>query len=316
MKNTSLKFEQIVVVQNPKSSHAKRSEKRIVELQKLYGTKKVHIIETSAKASVYQKKLLHHLAKYSTPTLLCVGGGDGTVHSVVEAVLSEKSLDKKRIVILPLWGGNANDFGYMLNGLSTNKKLKNIIAQGKDLRVHPLEITIKSADKVAQYFAICYVSFGASAFAAQHLDKVSLAKTGPFHNVPMLLMFREALQVARALWQAPTFKAEANGHKFEIFEQVFTNGSRIAKINRMPVRLHDKAFYRAVQSDKHPRVIVRLFKALRGKPVGLVSDKPHHFTVQESVLAQLDGEVMKIDAHSTVTIALSKQFITALATKF
>lgn len=309
------KFEQIVVVQNPKGSHAKRSQRRIGELQKIYGKSRVHVLKTTANPSVFQKNLQKYLKKINTPTLIGIGGGDGTVHHVLAVLLNDSTLIKKPFTVLPLWGGNANDFGYMLNGLSVNKTMKSLLKRGRITQIHPLEISITANNKTTKYFAICYASFGASAYAANHLDKVSLAKTGPFHNVPLLLMFREALQVGRALLQAPTFKAEIGGKKVEIFEQVFTNGSRIAKINRLPIKLNEKVFYRAVQPNKHPSMIIRLFKIIRGKQVGTISSKPHTFKTSEPALAQFDGEVQKIAAHSSVTVALSKNHIQALTTK-
>jgi phosphatidylglycerophosphate synthase/diacylglycerol kinase family enzyme len=305
-------YEHIVVVQNPKSSHTKRAERRIKELQRLYGENAAQVILTT-KDSTYKKTLRETLSQLHGKVLLCIGGGDGTVHHVANIVLALQP--HKNIVLLPLWGGNANDFGYMLNGLSVNKKLKSLVRLGREVTIYPLEILVSVGKKETTYHAVCYASFGASAYAAHHLDKASLSRKGSLHSLPVLLIIREALQVSRALIQAPTFKAEIGDKKVEIFEQVFTNGSRIAKIDRLPVRLTDKEFYRAVQPAKHPQVLVRLLKTLQGKPFGAVTKKPHSFTTKEPVLAQFDGEVAQLPANATVTVRLAKTSIKALSTK-
>jgi phosphatidylglycerophosphate synthase/diacylglycerol kinase family enzyme len=304
-------YDQVLIVQNPNSSHAKRAMRRERELKRMFDKEKVQIIPTT-KNDAYKKTLQKTLEKSSGNILLCIGGGDGTVHHVANVALTAST--KATITLLPLWGGNANDFAYMLNGLSVRKKLAHIITYGHTIDIHPLEITTKHKTSNTTY-AICYASFGASAYAAHHLDQVSLSRKGRFHNVPLLLMLRETLQVGRALLQAPTFSAEIKGQKVKIFEQVFTNGSRIAKIDRMPVRLTDKEFYRAVQPAERPDIRKRLAQALSGKPFGTVTKKPHSFTTKEPVLAQFDGEVTQLPTDTVVTVALSQTNIRALSVK-
>lgn len=311
--NEEAQFEHVLVVQNPKSSHNKRAERRTRELKKLYGHDNITTITTSADPKKFAKDFTAQLARIPKPALLCIGGGDGTVHAVVELLMKH---DNKNVTLLPLWGGNANDFAYMLNGLSVTKKLRTILQLGRSVAIYPLEITLQKGKSTTTHYAICYASFGASAYAAHHLDTVAISRKGPLHNIPVILMLREAFQVFRALVQAPTFKAKIEGRQVEIFEQVFTNGSRIAKIDRLPVKLHDKAFYRANHlPDKHPSLPIRLYQILRGKQVGKTSSKPHSFTTTEKILAQLDGEVTKIAADTKVTVSIAKQPVHAISIK-
>lgn len=313
--NTETQYEHVLVVHNPKGSHAKRAERRIRELKKLYGNDHVTVLKTTADHKAFSKSFKDHLSKTPTPSLLCIGGGDGTVHSVVE-LLMQTTQDPKNFTLLPLWGGNANDFAYMLNGLSVTKKLRTILQLGRPVAIHPLEVTFEKGKTKQIQYAICYASFGASAYAAHHLDTVSLSRRGPLHNVPLLLMAREAWQVFHAILQAPTFKAKIGDKDVEIFEQVFTNGSRIAKIDRLPVKLHDKAFYRANHMpDRHPSLPVRIYQMLTGKQIGKTSNKPHSFTTTEQILAQLDGEVTKVAANTKVTVAIAEQPIQAISIK-
>lgn len=267
-------------------------------------------------SAVFEKKYIKHMKQHVTkPTIVLIGGGDGTVHQVVGATAKLPAPLRKNIILLPIWGGNANDFAYMLNGLGLRRNLLNIIEEGRVVKIHPLQITLTNKSVITRDYAICYASFGASAFAADELDKSEIARRGLFSNIPLIVVSRELTRVTTAFLHAPPFKARVNGRRVKIFEQVFTNGSRIAKIDRLPVNLTDKAFYMIVQPSKHPTIIIRVLKLLTGKQVGAVTKKPVSFEVREPVLGQYDGEVIKIPKNTHVTISTSNDYIYALSTK-
>lgn len=307
---------QIVSIINPHSSNAARVKKSVRKLEKKLGIK-VASISSERDPLVFKKKFAKEIQKHAEqPTIVLIGGGDGTVHQVVKATIDASENLRKNTILFPVWGGNANDFAYMLNGLAIGKDLSKVIKRGKVVKIHPLEIElVNKLSKKTTAHAICYASFGASAFAANTLDETGAARQGVFRNVPVVVLTKELIRVVNALLRAPVFNARVNGKKVKIFEQVFINGSRIAKIDRLPVTLTDKAFYTVAQPNKHPIMLVRILKILTGTRVGRVTSKPVMFQVKESVLGQYDGEVIKIPNNTRVKIRVSKKYIYALSTR-
>ncbi len=305
----------IIAVTNPHSSSAARVSKSIKQLEKKMGSK-VTRVQSEKDPAVFIKKFAKTLKENSKhPTVVLIGGGDGTVHQVVEATIEANYDNRSNIILMPIWGGNANDFAYMLNGLGLRKDLYKLINRAKVVKIHPLEIERSKGKTSTKDYAICYASFGASAFAADILDKSGPARKGIFRNISALVIIGEMSRVFSAFLHAPPFNAQVNGERVEIFEQVFTNGSRIAKVDRLPVNLTDKAFYKVAQPSKHPYMVIRVLKLLTGRQVGEVTDQAVTFEVKESVLGQFDGEVVKIPEDTNVTIRMSDKNIFALSTR-
>lgn len=300
---------------NPKSSNASRVSKRLSRLERKLGAT-IDCVPTSKNPAVFRRRFKNTIREHMNhPTVVLIGGGDGTVHEVMTATIAADIETPENIILLPIWGGNANDFAYMLNGLGLQRDLYTLINRARPVKIHPLEIRRTNGKREHVDYAICYASFGASAFAADVIDKDGPARKGRFSNIGIFVLLTEMIHVVGALLHTPPFRAQVNGERVEIFEQVFTNGSRIAKVDRLPVNLTDKAFYSIAQPSKHPRMIFRIFKLLTGRQVGTVTDKPATFQVKEAVLGQYDGEVIKIAKNTTISIRISDTFIYALSTK-
>lgn len=306
---------QIISVVNPNSSNASRVAKRIAKLEKKLGTN-IASISSERDPLVFKKKFSKSIREYAKqPTIVLIGGGDGTVHQVVNAVIDLPNSIRKNTILFPIWGGNANDLAYMLNGISVAKDLHSILVNGSVVQIHPLEIELSTKLSKTSAHAICYASFGASAYAADELEQSGISRRGFWKNIPAVVLARELLRIVTAFSRAPVFKARVNGKKVRIFEQVFTNGSRIAKIDRLPVNLTDKAFYTLAQPNKHPLMLLRVLKLLTGKQVGKVTNRPVSFQVREAVLAQYDGEIIRIPNKTKVKISISDTYICALSTR-
>lgn len=305
---------EILAVTNAHSSNALRVKKKLLQLEKAL-KEPVKTIPTHKDVRVFERTFKKAVGEAAGPIVVLIGGGDGTVHQVVKTTLQLNIKDPSNVILLPIWGGNANDFAYMLNGLGLRKNLADIIKNGVPVAIHPLEIELSGKKTTQIDYAICYASFGASAFAAEALDKSGPARKGRFGSNSGMIIVGEIIHVVGAFLHAPLFRAQVNGERVEFFEQVFANGSRIAKMDRLPVNLTDKAFYKIAQPTKNPTMILRLLKALTGKEIGEVTDKPVSFQVKEPVLGQYDGEVVRIPKNTVVKIRLSEKKIYALATK-
>lgn len=310
------KFSRIILIINPQGSNIQRIEVRARELARVFPDTQIETIETTANPIRFRRKLQKSLASGADRVLLGVGGGDGTINLVANALLlAEPKINLEKIVLLPLWGGNANDFAYMLNGLSSRVTLKSLFEQGRVVAIPPLEIrTINPSGKRTTRYGVCYASFGASAYAAQQLTKPAEGK-GIFGKSAVKGMLDELKRVVHAVLDAPGFDAEQDGRKVKIFEQIFSNGSRMAKIDRLPVKLTQRQFYYAVRSDKPPTFSFYIMRLLRGRKLGEIKRESVQFTLRERAWSQVDGEASVVPENTKITVGHGRRLLYALSTK-
>lgn len=308
--NLLLRFSKFVVFYNPASTNARRSRKRIAELKDLFPSKDVLIVETSPEGLEANKKLIIREAKkFNDKTVVCIAAGDGTVSAVLDALFTARTLPAQtgKVPILPLWGGNANDLAYMANGLPKTK-LKDVFEKGSIVPIYPLNVKLTSGGETTQKIAGCYVSFGASAYTAQQAE-LPKNKKRRIYLVPGARMATEMFIVAKSMLKAKTFTITLDNSRQTVYERIFVNGSRIAKVDRLPVRLNEKAFYEATLSHKNPKALLSLLSALKffkNRTYGEVTEKDRSFVVNEEAWAQIDGEVVKLPKKTEVDISLSK----------
>lgn len=320
IENLLLSFNKFIVFYNPVSTNSRRSRRHIAELRELFPSKKVEVVETSSEGPEANKRLVITQAKnFDSKTVVCIASGDGTVSAVLEALMtsSQISAQARKVPVLPLWGGNANDLAHMINGLSHKTNLRKIFEQGAIVPIYPINVELKTKDQAESRIAACYVSFGASAFAAQQTE-LPKNKKKKIHVLPGTRMATEMAVVAKALIRSKPFTIEADNKTQPVFERIFVNGSRIAKIDRLPVRLNQKAFYEATLSHKHPKALLSLLSALKilkNRTYGEVTEKDISFVLNNDTWAQIDGEVIKLPKNTQVKVSLSKTPFYVISTK-
>ncbi len=314
----SVQFSRFVILLNPASTHAKQVQKRIEELHKVCPDIPIDTIETSPQgAEATQKRLIAKRSLLGPHTLLCIGGGDGTAGTTIETLLRSPELHEalRSTPILPLWGGNANDLAHMLNGTAYRRRLRDIFARGQIVPIHPLECRLTYKDGRREvHNAICYASFGATAFVAKRLSRAE-HRNHPLGKLPGGRFLLEFITAFSAMLDAPTFRVEERGQPRAVYERTFSNGSRFAKIYRMRVNLTDNMFYLHTLEDKRfvsllPRMVELSQKRLAER---FLHDRAS-FTVTEPTQAQFDGEYIEIPAGTKVYVQLSQQPFYALST--
>ena len=307
-----IKFERFVVFYNPVSTNSRRSRKRIAELKDLFPSKEVKVVETSPEGVEANKRIVvQESKKFDERTVVCIAAGDGTVSAVLDALLLSTGVPKaaRKVPVVPLWGGNANDLAYMINGLPNRTSTRSVFEKGKVLPIYPLNLKLTSDKKTSERIAACYVSFGASAYATQQLE-LPKNKKNKLHVIPGSRIASEFLIIMRSLAKAKTFSMQVNEQTSSVYERIFINGSRIAKIDRLPLRLNEKAFYEAILPRKHPKAFLSLLSALkilRNRSYGEITEKKRTFTLNDDTWAQIDGEVMKLPKATKVEISLSEK---------
>lgn len=312
-------FTRYIVVRNPKSTDASKVQRRIHELHSMSPESELLYIETRAGGIEPNATLFEaYRDKLGPTTLICVGGGDGTINMVVHLLLHDQQFDDeaRKTPILPLWGGNANDLAYMLNGRPSRTTLRRLLEAGAVVPIKPLRCTCKMPDGTTRtYTATSYASFGATAYVTQELEKV-IRRRSPLRASPATRLGQETVAVARALFEAPTFSIRESDTTKVIFERIFLNGSRFAKVFGIPLRLTEEQFHRLTVERKHFGILVlHMIGISRKRNRNRVSGIHDAFTILDPTWAQFDGEAVNIAANTHVEVSLSSQPFYALSTR-
>jgi diacylglycerol kinase family enzyme len=310
-------FKQVLIIWNPASTNSRRINKRLKELYSIFDPEIITTIETSPDGREANRKLvLKHKDKLGPKTLVCIGAGDGTVNLVAETLLSNPSLSDimRSSVILPLWGGNANDLGNMLNGYSIFTPLEEIFNQGKIIDIKPLKVTLRHKGQKDVRIAACYASFGATAYSAHRINNPP-HRHNSLRNIPVLRVFRETYTVIRAFVDVPIFTTSDKNseQKTKMYEYAFINGSRIAKIERMPVKLTENKFLVGKIYEKQLIVGLYILQIFRKRKGGYLTGEKQEFTIHRPTWLQLDGEVIEISPQTTVQVELNEYPFRALS---
>lgn len=239
--------------------------------------------------------------------LVTIAGGDGTVSSVINTLIEH--MPKKaapRLYVLPLWGGNANDLSYMLNGLHTSVKQQRLLSTSSVVSIPFIKVDLAAPHDTRTVYACCYASFGASAYAARQLDAQRFSAQKAMRWFPPLLVLRELLFVIRAFLLSPLHVVEINNRETVFYEHTIINGSRIAKVNRVPIELDEPTFFHALVERKDPSILITVARALLGRPDTLYAKKTNlSFTIKKPLDAQIDGEMLHLTENTKVTASVT-----------
>ena len=311
----------ILVVRNPASTRAATAIAYIATLRSLAEAtgRELTVLETSAAGRAANKALLQAHASWLGPkTLLCIAAGDGTVNLLVEALLTDPALpaQARKTIILPLWGGNANDLAHMLNGAVRRTSLRHILEHGVTTAVQPLECRLTAPDgKQEIHLATCYASFGASAFAAHRLAEPAM-RHHPLDVIPGGRAIKELATVIKALMDAPEVTVHEGTRSRNMYEHIFIKGSRFAKVRGINLQLTAPHFYHTVLRAKRARTLFfHIWRLTAPRAVQRVAGNYAAFTPMSTLWAQVDGEVFAISGGTTIEVRLSPQPVYLLSTR-
>ena len=312
------RFSRCVVIVNPASTHYRTGKQRVKELEKLFPAKNFKMIETSREDYEHTDRLVGKLmCELDANTLLCIAAGDGTIGLIVNLLLTrpEVPATARQAVILPLWGGNANDFAFMLNGSVKQANITQIVTEGNIIAVHPLQMTItKDAEKRSK-LAVCYVSFGASARAAHIMSRPGHRRNRAYRR-PSTRLISEMANVTVALMRSKPFLCEIDGRQLTVFDLIMVNGPRMAKFNRLPMAIEQRGFCELRVQRKQPAMLpyaAKLVQSVNSRSKDGQIER--HFTLRQAVWAQLDGEIQHVREYSQISVTSSDLSFRVLATK-
>lgn len=319
-KATGVQFNRLVVFLNPNSTHNLAARKRVDEVKSILAGLPCDVIETSNEGLEANARLVEkNASKLGPRTLLCIAAGDGTINHIIQALLRSEHLSEaaRRTPILPLWGGNANDLAHMLNGPAFRARLRDIITTGHVVPIHPLECDMSGkGHKRIVRVAACYVGFGATALVAHRLNLPN-HRQSRLNALPGGRILQEVITVITTLIDVPSFSIKESDSIKNVYEISFYNGSRMAKVEHLPVQLTDEMFYLNALRDKRilfllpiPRFVEFTQKRIAQKLLRSYET----FTTQEKSWAQFDGEPLQIPAQTKVQMQLSSRPFYALST--
>ncbi len=311
-------FERVLVVVNPVSTHIRRARIMIAELRLLAGNWPIDIIETSAAGHAANVALLDSKASVLGPrTLICIAAGDGTINAIVEALVMGRKLspEARQTPILPLWGGNANDLAWILNGPAGSASLSTILKHGKSVPILPMLVRMAFKGGSSQtYVAACTASFGATARVMQNINSAR-HRQSKLHRIPGGRFLKEASTGWGAAMKSPTFAVEEQGTSKNIYEYSYAKGSRMAKYYHLPVRLSDDCFYNdTIEGKRFFLTATALSLSFKRRLKNNALRKRMTFMLREGTWAQFDGESVMVKAGTSVTVELSKQPFYAVST--
>jgi hypothetical protein len=303
-------FSRCLLVVNPAGTSYRRSMKLRASVEKSFDDRHLMTVRLTKAELHSPRHLRRELKKLDADSLLVVIGGDGTVNFVITELLKLTSVTPKKAVVLPLWGGNACDLAHMLNGRRRNSA-KRIIRRGKILSVRPIEYRLRHGRSRTVGYAMCYLSLGSVALTARALDKSRFV--GLTAKIPVARLITEVGVGSVALMKAKRFKIEEN-HK-KMYDLLFMNGPRIAKLYRSPARLSRTGFLEIRASKKHPAPVIHSLNMLRVWLTRPGHTQKSSFRLLDPVWMQADGEVRRVESYTDVQVTTASQPIRLLATK-
>jgi diacylglycerol kinase family enzyme len=315
MKQGAGRFNNCVVVVNPTSSSYDKGQQYIRQLDVIFKNN-IEIIEM--RLSDYERPswLITRLNSVLTKnTLFCIAGGDGTVNIIVDSLLRSSAISDsaKQATLLPLWAGNANDLAHMVNG-NPPSLVESILNSGEIVPVFPLLVTTTNGTKNASKLAVNYVSLGASAYAS-----VRISSPGHRHRriyrLPGARNLTDMASVTRAFVGAATFESDIDGLKRSIYDIALINGPRIAKVNRIPIKLSDKNFFEILIVRKHPLILSYLMELFMGITVERHTRTERSFSINDPTWGQIDGEAIQIPGNTTIEVKPFSRPFNILSTK-
>lgn len=315
MPTSSHSFKRIYLLSNRRATNWQRVDRLYQSIVKAYQPDKHIELDLFEDKIEPTKKIRKAIKKWNKDTLVCIGGGDGTVSFVVHELLmsSQKSSQARQSVLLPLWGGNANDLAIMLNGYLLPGSIKDLHKKAQPVDIFPLEVTIEPPEEPNSVrLAVSYASFGATAHATWAMEGSSHDRSSRKLSLPGVRLIAEVWDVFRALLKAESFDIEHDDVREQVYERIFTNGTRVAKLDGLPVHLNEQKYFEASVDKKHFHFVWYGIKSFLHNSYGNVQADHTSFTIHHPTKAQIDGEVLDIVPNTRVTVAVHAKSVRML----
>lgn len=306
-------FKRLVVLFNPRSSNAARAAKIISRLKAAYPNKVLAAAISRTEAG--NRKLL--LKTLQNGDVLIVCGGDGTMSSIVDCLLSPgMPAELRHIPLLPVGTGRMNDLARMVNGRRYADPLY-VLKHGKPLSVYPLLCVctpLEGKGKPLVKSIIYYMGFGMSGTASYTWnDPEFRAKIKKRPPVARTVEFMKA--GSNLVRDSEYFDVTYQGKRRAVLDIAVANGHIAGGYYRLPTRLSQRQFFFELSDDKSFVYIFRTVVELLTNQYrrGLIT-KAVRFTLHDRIPGHLGGEPFWPPAPCDINVSYHQKPITMLAT--
>lgn len=293
-----MSFSTIAIIYNPNSTGSSRelAEEYARVLQKRMPKQKIELIGTEYAG--HAQELAYSIAKDSKHPLVISSSGDGGYNEVVNGAFKARQEGADPVTSL-LPAGNANDH---FRNLSSNDLVEHI-ANETISHIDLLKLTGKAEGKKFTRYAHSYIGFGLTPQVGNELNKTKLN------------LIKETIVVINALLNLKSIRLVINGKKRAYDSIIFSNIDSMSKYLTIsqPSRTTDGKFEVTIfrRKNKLKLIGVLLKASIVGVKENLQTEKYSLETVNKT-LVQLDGEIVRLDAQSTVSIGIEKQALSCV----
>lgn len=172
---TPNQFDRVVVLANPACTQVDRAHSLLSTLKasEFVGDRRIHVT-TEPDPSATKDKLAETIREGD---VVVVAGGDKTVGDAAEVLLERK------IPLLPIWAGNANDTARMLNGKPRRHGLLEIIQHGNVVPLYPIQRQTLLPDGSSRtQTAVNYVGLGLSGLISGRVNEPGYRNSDSYHR--------------------------------------------------------------------------------------------------------------------------------------
>ena len=284
-------FTSISIIYNPTStgSGKKLATELCHKLEVRLPNQKIAVVPTDYAG--HAEELAYALAKKGKRPLIISVSGDGGYHEIVNGVMKAQAEGAHPTTgLLP--AGNANDHFRNLHSY----ELVDAIASGKTQIIDLLELTYTEQGERHSRYAHSYIGFGFTPRAGQELNKHKLNWFNQIWLVAKVLLF--LMRPVRIV---------IRGQHYSYDSLIFSNVPKMGKILTLSdiADASDGKFEIAAFRKRNKlRLIMTLFTA---STTGLKVRRQaisYTFRTVKAELAQMDGEIITVDADSRVTVSM------------
>jgi diacylglycerol kinase (ATP) len=291
-------YSSITIIYNPNSTGPgkKLATRLVTDLRAALPKQTIKLIAT--KAAGHAEKLSYDIAMTQKQPLIISVSGDGGYNEVINGAAQAYQEGGKPVTgLLP--AGNANDHYESLHG----NDFVQAITNGKQRKIDLLKLVAINDKKTITRYAHSYVGLGLSPKVGKQL---TVAKLNRVNEV----------WIALYTWFKPhyiTLKIDRTTGRYDSI--IISNIDRMAKVLTLSQNstVSDGKF--EVSELKHRSRLTQILYLLRAVTVGLahtLQTDTYHFETVKKTLAQLDGEVIILDAHMKVTVTAEQKLLNCI----
>ncbi len=282
------KFEEIVVIYNPKSTgESKENAEMFRQKVLLLDSSQSVTLRTTEHKGHAEELVNDYVGDEKKKIAIISSSGDGGYHELINGVLSKEAVNIS-VGVLP--SGNANDH---FNALSDMETIVRNCVSGETRLVDSIRMTTRSKNNSWERYAHSYIGIGLSAVTGKQLTKADLNAVN------------EKWIFIKYLFRYTHVKIRIDGKKYRYSSLVFSNIEQMSKILKVSQKssVSDGKF--EVSRVPYKNTFYMLWMIIKSATTGLEEHglyASYSFETIKSTPVQLDGEVYDIDPDSSVRV--------------